>query len=259
MDLVFKALSDETRRMLLDRLRERDGQTLTELEAATGMTRFGVMKHLKVLETAHLVVTRKAGRFKYHYLNAAPLQAMVDRWIEPFTRQPLTRALLDLKSELERQLPERNSPMTSNATKPGFVLETFIRATPEQIWEAITSPELSKQYMFMGGAYHSTLKPDDPYEYRTADGSVPVRGTIIAADPPRRLEQTWQAAWMPADATPHRVVFEIEATGEITKLTILHFGLQPGQEGLKEAWAQIAASLKSLLETGTGFKLMPHA
>jgi DNA-binding transcriptional ArsR family regulator len=103
MDDVFKALSDETRRGLLDRLRERDGQTLTELESAIGMTRFGVMKHLKVLEGANLVVTRKSGRFKYHYLNAAPLQLIVDRWITPITLQAATRALLDLKADLERK------------------------------------------------------------------------------------------------------------------------------------------------------------
>lgn len=103
MEAVFKALGDETRRLLLDRLRERDGQTLTELESAIGMTRFGVMKHLNVLEAANLIVTRKSGRSKYHYLNAAPLQMIVDRWIAPITQQAAARALLDLKAELERQ------------------------------------------------------------------------------------------------------------------------------------------------------------
>ncbi|MDZ7588442.1 MAG: metalloregulator ArsR/SmtB family transcription factor [Parasphingorhabdus sp.] len=85
MDSIFKALSDDTRRMFLDQLRERDGQTLTELEATTGLSRFGVMKHLKQLEAVNLIITRKDGRFKYHYLNAAPLQQLVDRWIEPLT------------------------------------------------------------------------------------------------------------------------------------------------------------------------------
>ena len=101
MEAIFKALSDETRRALLDRLRERDGQTLTELESTLGMTRFGVTKHLGIVEAASLIVTRKQGRFKYHYLNAAPLQEVVDRWIEPLTQQPLARVMLDLKSELE--------------------------------------------------------------------------------------------------------------------------------------------------------------
>ena len=122
MDAIFKALSDDTRRLLLDRLRARDGQTLTELEAATGLTRFGVMKHLKVLEAAGLVLTHKAGRFKYHYLNGAPLQSLVDRWLEPLTQQPLARAMLELKTGLER-----NTHM-DNDTKPSFMLETLIRA-----------------------------------------------------------------------------------------------------------------------------------
>jgi uncharacterized protein YndB with AHSA1/START domain/DNA-binding transcriptional ArsR family regulator len=258
MERLFKALSDDTRRLILDRLRERDGQTLSELETVSGMTRFGIMKHLRVLEAAHLVLTRKVGRCKYHYLNVAPLQAMVDRWIEPFTRQAAARSLLDLKASIEAQTQDRILAMATNASKPGFVLETFIRATPEQVWGALTSPELSPKYMFMQGAYHSTLQPGAPYEYRTPDGKVPVHGQIIAVDAPHRLEQTWQAGWMAPDAEPHRVVFEIEAVGALTKLTVLHFGLLPGQEGLKEAWAQITSSLKSLLETGEGFLLMPH-
>ena len=106
MDAIFKALADDTRRQLLDILHERDGQTLGELETSVAeagfdMTRFGVMKHLKVLETASLVVTRKQGRFKYHYLNAVPLQEVIDRWIEPLTQKPMARVALDLKARLE--------------------------------------------------------------------------------------------------------------------------------------------------------------
>ena len=101
MDAIFKALSDDTRRKLLDMLREKDGQTLSELEGNLGMTRFGVMKHLKVLEAASLVISRKQGRFKYHYLNVVPLQEVIDRWIEPLTQKPLARATLDLKAKLE--------------------------------------------------------------------------------------------------------------------------------------------------------------
>lgn len=118
VDNVFKALADSSRRTLLDRLREQDGQSLTELESALGMTRFGVMKHLKVLEAAGLVVSRKVGRFKYHYLNAAPLQAVIDRWIEPLIQKPLARAVLGLKAGLEG-----TATMT---TKPDFVLQTYI-------------------------------------------------------------------------------------------------------------------------------------
>jgi DNA-binding transcriptional ArsR family regulator len=98
---VFKALADPTRRFLLDLLFVRDGRTLTELESELEMTRFGVMKHLKVLEAANLVVTRRAGREKLHFLNPVPIRQLHDRWIDKYTERRVT-ALLDLKNELER-------------------------------------------------------------------------------------------------------------------------------------------------------------
>jgi len=99
-DLVFKALADPTRRFLLDRLFARDGRTLTELESELEMTRFGVMKHLRVLEDAGLVITRKAGREKLHYLNPVPIQLIHDRWIDKYTERRVS-ALIDLKTALE--------------------------------------------------------------------------------------------------------------------------------------------------------------
>src|SRR5450755_4639667 len=99
-DRVFRALADRTRRLLLDRLFERDGRTLTELEADTDMTRFGVMKHLKVLEEAGLVVTRRSGRTKLHFLNPVPIRLIHDRWIDKYTERQVS-ALVDLKNELE--------------------------------------------------------------------------------------------------------------------------------------------------------------
>ena len=101
-DLVFKALADPTRRLLLDRLFERDGRTLTELESEVDMTRFGVMKHLRLLEDAGLVVTRKSGREKLHFLNPVPIRQIHDRWIDKFTERQVT-ALVDLKAELENK------------------------------------------------------------------------------------------------------------------------------------------------------------
>jgi DNA-binding transcriptional ArsR family regulator len=103
-DLVFKALADPTRRFLLDLLFERDGRTLTELETQVEMTRFGVMKHLKLLEEAGLVVTRKEGREKRHFLNPVPIRQIHDRWIDKYTERQVT-ALLDLKNELEGEEP----------------------------------------------------------------------------------------------------------------------------------------------------------
>jgi DNA-binding transcriptional ArsR family regulator len=101
-DLVFKALADRTRRFLLDRLFQRDGRTLTELEAELEMTRFGVMKHLRVLEEAGLVVTRKSGREKLHFLNPVPIQQIHERWIDKYTERRAS-ALTDLKRELESE------------------------------------------------------------------------------------------------------------------------------------------------------------
>lgn len=99
-DRVFKALADPTRRFLLDLLYTRDGRTLTELESELTMTRFGVMKHLKVLEDAGLVVTRRSGREKLHFLNPVPIRQIHDRWIDKYTEHRVT-ALLELKNELE--------------------------------------------------------------------------------------------------------------------------------------------------------------
>jgi DNA-binding transcriptional ArsR family regulator len=98
--LVFKALADPTRRLLLDRLFERDGRTLTELESEVEMTRFGVMKHLRVLEDAGLVLPRKSGREKQHFLNPVPIRLIHDRWIDKYTERRIS-ALVDLKNELE--------------------------------------------------------------------------------------------------------------------------------------------------------------
>lgn len=101
-DRVFKALADSTRRSLLDKLFERDGRTLTELESELEMTRFGVMKHLRVLEDAGLVITRRSGREKLHFLNPVPIRLIHDRWIDKYTEHHVT-ALMELKAELEKE------------------------------------------------------------------------------------------------------------------------------------------------------------
>jgi uncharacterized protein YndB with AHSA1/START domain/DNA-binding transcriptional ArsR family regulator len=246
MDLIFKALADDTRRMLLDRLRERNGQTLTELESRTGMTRFGVMKHLNLLEGAGLITTRKAGRFKHHYLNAAPLQQVVDRWIEPLTQQPMVRALLDLKADLEGA-----SSMAAN--KPDFVLETFIRTTPEKLWQALTDGEMTKRYHFAAATLRGETKAGAAYAYITPDGGTMLSGEILAADPPKRLEMTFTPGWMP-NAKTSRCVYEIAPAGQTVKLTVMHYDIPPEQAGVSEGWAKIAASLKSFLETGEGLR-----
>jgi DNA-binding transcriptional ArsR family regulator len=99
-DRVFRALADPTRRLLLEQLYERDGRTLTELESQLEMTRFGVMKHLRILEDAGLVVTRRSGREKLHFLNPVPIRLIHDRWIDKYTERQIS-ALADLKTTLE--------------------------------------------------------------------------------------------------------------------------------------------------------------
>jgi uncharacterized protein YndB with AHSA1/START domain/DNA-binding transcriptional ArsR family regulator len=250
MDAIFKALGDQTRRNLLDRLRNQDGQTLTELESVLGMSRFGVMKHLGILEAAGLIVTRKVGRFKYHYLNAAPLQLLVDRWIEPITRQPMTRALLDFKHQLEG-----DQKMTiAEDVKPDFVLETFIRTTPEKLWHALTDAELTKKFNIAGAAFHGVVRKGETYQYLRPDGSEMVSGKILAAIPFEKLEMTFVPGWIEGSVQPSRNIYEIERHGDMVKLTVLHFDLSEKYEGVREGWARVIASLKSLLETGNALE-----
>ena len=118
-DLVFKALADPTRRFLLDLLFARDGRTLTELESELEMTRFGVMKHLRVLEDAGLVVTRRSGREKLHFLNPVPIRLIHDRWIDKYTERQVS-ALVDLKTELEDSAMTEHAPQTTVQVLPGL-------------------------------------------------------------------------------------------------------------------------------------------
>src|SRR5947209_9247242 len=134
MDEVFKALGDPTRRSLLDELFKQDGQTLGALEERLPMTRFGVMKHLKVLEEAGLVVTRRRGREKLHFLNPVPIRLVHDRWVSKYA-EPWASALSELKQTLEEDTMEK-------------VFEIYIKTTPERLWEAITDSEMRAKYNF---------------------------------------------------------------------------------------------------------------
>src|ERR687886_2818182 len=135
MDEVFRALADPTRRALLDELFREDGQTLSALEGRLPMTRFGVMKHLKVLEEAKLVVTKKRGREKLHFLNPVPIRLVHDRWVSKYA-EPWAAGLSELKRDLEEGRTMEK------------VFEIYIKTTPERLWEAITVPEQRAQYNF---------------------------------------------------------------------------------------------------------------
>ena len=245
MEHIFKALADPTRQKLLDALRLRDGQTLSELEASLEMSRFGVMKHLKLLEDANLIVTRKSGRFKHHYLNALPLQEVMDRWVAPFL-QPQAKALADLKFQLEKD---------ATMSKPDFMMQTYIRCTQDALWDALTqTDELARFHVYCNLVQGST-KVGDGISFIRPDGSAMLRQVSTALDPKSKIAMTFEPFFMGPDAPPSHMVYLIEQQGDTCQLTIEHYDIAPGQEGFAEGWARLAASLKSYLETGEALKL----
>src|SRR5262245_49675220 len=248
-DLVFRALADPTRRLLLDHLFEREGRTLGALHAAVpGMTRFGVMKHLRTLGAAGLVVSRKVGRERLHYLNPVPVQLIHDRWVSKYTR-PTATALAALKRALERTgfMP----------AAPKQIYQLFIRATPEQIWDAITKPEFTARY-FYGSRVETSGARGTPIRHYAPDGTT-LWGddAIIESDPPRRLVHTWSSLYDPELAAEprSRVVWEIEPQpGGVTRLTVIHDELDDSPktaEHVSGGWMFILSGLKTLIETNT--------
>lgn len=246
MDAVFKALADPARRTLLDALRQNDGQTLQELTKLLDMTRFGVMKHLSVLEEANLVVTHKKGRFKHHFLNAVPLQQTIDRWIEPMRAKPAARAVLNLKSTLER---------TDTMTKPDFMMQTFIRCTQDALWDALSDPESMAAYHFACDVAEGRAEEGQVIRFILPDGGPMLSQSVTKVDPKTRIETTFEPHFFGPGAPSSRVVYLIEPQGPACKLTIEHYDIPDGQDGVAEGWARLAASLKSWLETGTAMKM----
>src|SRR3954467_1452861 len=159
MDDVFRALADPTRRSLLDELFREDGQTLGALEERLPMTRFGVMKHLKVLEEAGLVATRKRGREKLHFLNPVPIRLVHDRWVSKYA-EPWAAGLGELKRDLEERTMEK-------------VFEIYIKTTPERLWAAITDPDLRAKYSF-GVGVRSDWTQGSTYEAVHEAAGIPI-------------------------------------------------------------------------------------
>ncbi|HUP84572.1 MAG TPA: SRPBCC domain-containing protein [Acidimicrobiales bacterium] len=238
MDGVFRALADPTRRALLDELFREDGQTLGALEARFAMTRFGVMKHLKLLEDAGLVVVRRRGREKLHHLNPVPIRLVHDRWVSKFA-EPWVAGLSDLKTALETTMEK--------------IFEIYIRTTPEQLWEAITDPALRAKYHF-GIEMECEWKAGSRLEmtHRNAPGLLG-EGEILEIDPPRRLVQTMRALWgddVKAEGFS-RITWEIEQVEDSCRLTLVHDQLREGaNDQLYGGWPMILSGLKTLLETG---------
>ena len=254
-DDVFKALADPTRRALLDGLNERNGQTLRELCSGLDMARQSVSKHLAVLEAANLVTTVRQGREKLHYLNAAPINELSDRWITRYDRGRVL-ALADLKRALEE------SPME----KPTFAYTTYIKTTPERLWQALTEPAFTQRY------WSTTFDTDwqvgstmiwHNHGVTIADPEQ----VVLEADPPRRLSYTWHTftrelaqvhnfgdeVFAEASREPRsKVTFEIEPAGEQCKLTVVHEGFDPGSTVLRlisGGWPRVLSDLKTLLES----------
>jgi len=237
MDAVFRAMADPTRRSLLDELFRVDGQTLGALEQRLPMTRFGVMKHLRVLEEAGLVTARRRGREKLHFLNPVPIRLVHDRWVSKYA-EPWAATLSDIKQRLEEKTMER-------------VFEIYIKTTPDRLWEAITDAELRRRYNF-GVGVKSDWAPGSRYE--ASAGSVRIaEGENLEVDPPRRLVQSFNALWgkdVRAEGTS-RVTWEIEPIEDSCRLTVTHEQLREGaNEELYGGWPMILSGLKTLLETG---------
>src|SRR5215213_9040237 len=237
VDEVFRALADPTRRRLLDELFREDGQPLRALEERLPMSRFGVMKHLRVLEAAGLVVTRREGREKRHFLNSVPIRLVHDRWVSKYA-EPWAAALSDLKSRLESSVEK--------------VFEIYIRTTPERLWEAITDREIRRRFNF-GATVDSDWSPGSGYELRAGDLLLG-DGEVLEAEPPRRLVHTMTARWSDevAGEGASRVTWEIEPVADSCRLTVVHDQLREGaNEQLYGGWPMILSGLKTWLETGS--------
>ncbi len=238
MNTVFKALADPTRRSLLDELFREDGQTLSALEGRFAMSRIGVMKHLKQLEEAGLVVTKRRGREKLHFLNPVPIRLVHDRWVSKYA-EPWAAGLSGLKHRLE-------GPMQK-------VFEIYIRTTPERLWEAITDGEIRSKYNF-GARVTSDWTPGSRYEmsHPNANGLLG-EGENLEVDPPRRLVQNMVALWsdeVKREGTS-RVTWEIEPVGDSCRLTVTHDQLrEDANDELYGGWPMILSGLKTWLETG---------
>ncbi|MDE3133867.1 MAG: metalloregulator ArsR/SmtB family transcription factor [Acidobacteriota bacterium] len=257
-DEVFRALADPSRRLLLDSLNERNGQTLRELCSRLDMARQSVSKHLAVLETASLVTTVRRGREKYHYLNSAPINDIAERWITRYERDRV-HALADLKRALE------DTPVEPE--KPSFVYATYIRTTPEMLWQALTEPAFTERYWSI--TFETDWNQDSLMIWKTRGLTiVDPEQVVLESEPYRRLSYTWQthslewlrtldfteeAAERLASEPRSKVTFDIEPLGDQVKLTVIHEDLLPG--GLtgpmvSNGWPRVLANLKTLLETG---------
>jgi uncharacterized protein YndB with AHSA1/START domain/DNA-binding transcriptional ArsR family regulator len=247
MDLTFKALADPTRRRLLDRLRAEDGQTLGQLCERLDMARQSATQHLDVLVRANLVTIVRRGRERLHYLNPVPIHDIERRWIAAFDR-PRLRVLSEIRTRAEEEV-----------VIPNYVYVTYIKASPQRVWQALTDADLTAAYW--GHANVSDWRPGSRWDHRRADdsGIVDVTGHVLEADPPTRLVITFEDSPDEAEnREPSVVTFLVEQHEDIVRLTVTHEKLPNEQmlDGISAGWPAVLANLKSLLETGA---VLPQA
>lgn len=253
MDEVFRAINDPSRRLLLDRLFERDGQTLGELcDHLPAMTRYGVMNHLRVLEDANLVTTLRRGRSKLHYLNPVPIALIQERWISKYAA-PRVGAIAATKARLEETQPREKG---EHMTNPDHVYKAYINAAQDAVWDAITNGDMTVQY-FYGTRVESDWEPGSSMNYYDNDGGMVSEGEVLSIDPPNKIEFTFQAKWDPALVAegPVREVWSIVELNGMCELTIELYDAPAGSKTLEDfsgGFPYIVSGLKSLLETGRG-------
>ena len=259
MDEVFRALADPSRRLLLDRLNERNGQTLRELCAGLEMARQSVSKHLAILEAAQLVTTVRRGREKLHYLNAAPINELSERWINRYD-QDRVRALADLKRALEEVPMDR----------PTFAYTTYIKTTPERLWQALTDPAFTERYWRT--SFATDWQVGSPMTWHMRGVTIAdAEQVVLESEPYRRLSYTWHTLTSElaevhgisdetrakvAEEGRSKVTFEIEPLDELCKLTVVHDGFEADStmlELVSGGWPHVLSELKTLLETGETF------
>ena len=253
-DEVFKALADPNRRLLLDRLRERNGQTLAELCAHLDMARQSVTQHLDILGRASLVNVVRRGRERLHYLNPAPIHEIEERWISVFDK-PRLQAISAITKQAEEYA------MTSTTTIPTYIYVTYIRAGAEQVWKALTDADLTAAYW--GHANVSDWQPGSTWEHLRTDGSgvADIVGRVLETDPPQRLVVTFEEPGEePPAGGPSQVTFLIEPHEGIVRLTVSHENLSTADmlSGISAGWPAVLANLKSLLETGEVLSPPPY-
>ena len=248
---IFKALADPSRRMLLDLLHASDGRTLSDLCVPLEMSRFGVMKHLNILEEAGLITTRKAGREKLHYLNPLPVQEIADRWMSRFSA-PFARTMSDLKTAVER----KDATMASAA--PKHVWEMFIRATPQDVWAILTDDEKTPLWQHFNMTSKTEWVAGGAIIFHVGERAMIV-GKVLEIDPPRRFVHSFSAQWSPDVAVDpaSRVTWLLEPVGDkACKVTLTHddFGGETAtSKAVGGGWPEALSRLKTLAETGEPF------